>query len=97
MSRRETAERTLAVVGVPRHATRHIARAVSAEQRAYVLHSQECLDSGIDLRECPFSIALDLGIAPIEWGPWQDVAIPVSICDEEGDLLPSVFQEGEAS
>lgn len=47
------------IVGFARHATRHYARVVSAEQVVYILHSQRCVSSGRDLRECPFSIALD--------------------------------------
>lgn len=95
MSRRESAAKTLAIVGVPRHPSRHIAKAVSAEQRVYILHSQECIDSGIDLRECEFSVALDQGIDLDEWWHWQDEALPVTICDDEGDLLPSVLRPGE--
>jgi hypothetical protein len=29
------------------------------EQTVYILHSRECLTSGIDLRDCRFSLALD--------------------------------------
>ncbi len=50
------------LVGIRRHQTEHFGRADSTEQTVYILHSQECKDSGIDLRECPFSIALDQGI-----------------------------------
>lgn len=49
------------IVGAPRSLAHHYGRAVSAEQRIYILHSKVCLDSGIDLRSCPFSVALDLG------------------------------------
>ena len=52
------------IVGAKRRATDHIARAVSAEQEVYILHSQECRDGTPDLRTCPFSIALDQGIEP---------------------------------
>lgn len=78
------------VVGVPRHPTYHIARAVSAEQTVYVLHSQQCLDSGIDLRMCPFSLALDNGIRLHEWT--EDKPLPVAIrCSIEGErLVPNV-------
>lgn len=47
------------IVGARRHATHHLGRAVSAEQAVYILHSVACKDSGLDLRECPFSLALD--------------------------------------
>jgi len=47
------------IVGAQRHRTRHIARAVSAEQRIYIMHSVRCLELYPDLRQCPYSIALD--------------------------------------
>ena len=53
------------IVGARCHPTRHQARAVSAEQTVYILHSQECRDSTPDLRDCPFSVALDNGIDPL--------------------------------
>ena len=65
------------IVGVPRHATEHWARAVSAEQTVYILHSHKCLDSGIDLRDCRFSLALDNGIRQNEW--IEDEPVPVEI------------------
>lgn len=73
-----------AIVGVERHQTRHYARAVSAEQTAYVLHSRECLTSRVDLRECLFSLALDRGIEISRWT--QDAAVHVHI--ERGRLVP---------
>lgn len=65
------------IVGVERHATEHWARAVSAEKCVYILHSHECLNSGVDLRECRFSRALDNGIRVSEWV--EDEALPVAI------------------
>lgn len=67
------------IVGVPRHATLHFARAVSAEHTVYVLHSHECKQSGIDLRQCEFSRALDRGIDLRQWV--EDVAVQVHIVD----------------
>ena len=55
------------IVGATRHGTDHLARADSAAQTVYILHSQECRDATPDLRTCPFSIALDGGIEPDEW------------------------------
>ncbi len=75
------------IVGVPRHATEHWARAVSAEQQVYVLHSAQCRDSGIDLRCCAFSIALDRGIDLGDWDGVEDTAVPVMIGDD-GLLFP---------
>ncbi len=76
------------VVGARRDTKTHLGRAVSAEQRVYVLHSHECLETGTDLRECDYSIALDLGIDVEVWGGWQDQAVELSIDREVGDLLP---------
>lgn len=74
------------IVGVERHATRHYARAVSAEQVVYILHSHECKDSGIDLRECPFSVALDRGIDEYDWSDREDR--PVLVRVRNGFLIP---------
>lgn len=72
------------IVGVARHPTWHYARAVSAEQKVYILHSQKCLDSGIDLRDCVFSHALDRGIDLDHWV--EDVSVQVVI--RNGSLIP---------
>lgn len=73
------------IVGVRRHDDEHWARAVSAEQKVYILHSRKCLDSGRDLRECPFSLALDNGILLADW--LEDEALPVVIDDVRGAPL----------
>jgi len=52
-------------------------RVLSAEQTVYILHPQACLDSGIDLRNCRFSLALDNGIDLDEWT--EDVALIVDV------------------
>jgi hypothetical protein len=78
-----------AIVGTERHPTRHYARAVSAEQVCYILHSQRCKDSGEDLRECLFSVALDSGIDMDVWGDHQDKAVRVSI-NRDLRLIPVV-------
>ena len=76
------------IVGVKRHRQAHYGRAVSSEKMVYILHSQRCLDSGIDLRWCRFSLALDRGIRTGDWdgyldqpvilGVFQDVLFPVA-------------------
>lgn len=66
-------------VGVPRHPVLHHGRAVSDEQTVYILHSQECLASGIDIRECAYSIALDHGILDEDWVDHQDKPVALSI------------------
>lgn len=71
------ADRIEQIVGASRHPTDHIGRAVSAEQTFYILHSLECLDSGVDVRQCPYSLALDLGIDPAEWQ--EDVPVRLAI------------------
>jgi hypothetical protein len=75
------------VVGAKRHEWKHQARAVSAEQTVYILHSQQCLDSGVDLRDCEFSLALDRGINPRHWR--EDVALIVEVIN--GSLRPYGF------
>lgn len=72
------------IVGAARHPTHHIGRAVSAEQTFYILHSHECRDSGVDLRDCAYSAALDEGIDPAEWT--EDV--PLSLAIHDGRLVP---------
>jgi hypothetical protein len=77
-----------AIVGVRRHVSEHIGRAISAEQTVYIVHSRECIESGIDLRQCPFSVALDdYGIAE-EWEGWEDKPVVLEL-DECGFLQAS--------
>lgn len=74
------------IVGVTRHRKAHYGRAVSDEQTVYILHSKECLDSGIDLRDCRFSIALDRGIDLRRWDGYEDK--PVALGVWETKLIP---------
>jgi len=74
------------IVGVRRHPEKHYGRAVSDEETCYILHSQECKDGGIDLRACPFSIALDRGISRNRWADFQDM--PVELWISMGRLVP---------
>jgi hypothetical protein len=71
------ADQIEAIVGVDRHPTDHYARAVSAEQTVYILHPRSCLDLGIDLRDCPYSLALDRGINVEQW--IEDAPVIVTI------------------
>lgn len=75
------------IVGVSRHPQAHYGRAVSSEQRVYILHSEECRDSGIDLRDCPFSLALDRGIELGVWAGREDA--PVNVHVRHGRLVPA--------
>ncbi|OZC62127.1 hypothetical protein CH267_00875 [Rhodococcus sp. 06-621-2] len=68
-----------AIVGADRHRKAHLGRAVSAQQRVYILHSQQCLDSGIDLRECRFSKALDDGIEVDRWAGSEDMPVVLGV------------------
>jgi hypothetical protein len=92
----DTIEQT---VGAERHAVQHLARAVSAEQTVYVLHSHACNDSGIDLRECPYSAALDNGIDPSDWaGGYEDRTVVVAIIrDRLFPIVPPWLEEGATS
>ena len=74
------------IVGARRHAHQHLGRAVSVEQAVYILHSEKCRDSGIDLRDCPYSKALDNGIDMDWWHQHQDRAVVVA--PFHGRLIP---------
>lgn len=76
------------VVGIKRHETDHYARAVSSEQRVYILHSQECLDIFDDLRDCPISKALDRGIREDDWRGYEDQAVRVCVSVSALRLIP---------
>lgn len=88
MTRLESAATIEAKVGAKRHPTDHLGRAVSVMQRVYILHSEECRGSDIDLRECEFSVALDGGIDLSDWVDRQDVPVVLGI-DDFGDLVPT--------
>lgn len=65
------------IVGAPRHEWVHFGRADSLQGRFFLLHSRRCVATNSDLRECPFSQALDRGIYP---GPADlDRTVPVGI------------------
>lgn len=80
------------IVGIARHRTDHYVRAVSAEQRVYILHSRECLDGGADLRECRFSRALERGIDRESWFDAEDAVVALFISG--GRLIPFMAPEG---
>jgi hypothetical protein len=75
-----------AIVGAKRDYELHLGRAVSAEGRVYVLHSQRCLLGHEDLRQCRYSLALDKGINPEAWVDREDVPVELGIHD--GRLYP---------
>ena len=74
------------IVGVKRHRQVHYGRAASEEQTFYILHSQECLDRGVDLRECLFSVALDGGIEVVVWDALQDRPVVLGVLQDR--LVP---------
>lgn len=84
MTDRVSPKRIEQIVGVQRHQTKHYGRAVSAEQTVYILHSRACRAWNPDLRECPFSLALDRGIDLDRWV--EDV--PVELAIDGGRLVP---------
>lgn len=88
MSRIEPAETIEATVGIKRSRSWHFARAVSAEQRVYVLHSEACMKANPDPRACTYSVALDLGIDLGVWSEHEDRAVWVQIDSDHGDLVP---------
>ncbi len=88
MSRLEPSDKIESIVGAKRHETLHIGRAVSAEQRVYIMHSQQCLESDIDLRDCDYSLALDDGINLIEWDGMEDKPVVLHIAEDTGELVP---------
>ncbi len=63
------------LVGARRHPIHHLARLDSASSTVYILHSLTCLDSGIDLRECRWSLSLDAGIREEEWLPDETLLV----------------------
>jgi hypothetical protein len=70
------------IVGVWRHPVDHVARARSAEQKVYILHSVACVSVTADLRECPFSVALDRGIDLEVWKDLEDRPVTIEIRDD---------------
>jgi hypothetical protein len=76
------------IVGASRHHAAHYGRAVSTEQTVYILHSKDCLDSGIDLRECLFSVALDNGISMDRWAEFEDTPVELWVSTADGRLVP---------
>ncbi len=76
------------IVGADRHATMHIGRADSSDEMVYILHSHECKDSGIDLRDCNLSLALDNGIDRSQWDGYEDRPVALGIIHDR--LVPLV-------
>lgn len=97
MTRLERADQIETIVGAKRHPTVHLARAASAEQRVYLLHPDECIARGIDLRTCEYSEALDHGIDLDAWAGAEDQPVRVLIDPEYDDLIPATATETAAA
>lgn len=75
------------IVGVKRHTLAEIGRSVTAEETFYILHSKLCCDRYDDLRDCPFSLALDnYGIDPEIWDEWRDQPVVIGLVN--GKIAP---------
>ncbi|WP_314429609.1 hypothetical protein [Microbacterium lacticum] len=91
MSRVESAEKIEGIVGAKRHAVDHIGRAVTAESRVYILHSERCRAQYADLRECPYSRALDRGIdVRKRWAGFLDRPVRLWVSVATHKLVPEV-------
>lgn len=86
MSRAIPTDMIEGIVGIRRDRVVHYARAITAEKTVYILHSQECLNSKIDLRDCQFSIAMDKGILLGDWSGLYDRTVAIGIW--QGRLVP---------
>lgn len=81
------AEKIEVIVGTKRSQHYHCGNASRYSRTAYILHSQDCLDSGIDLRKCSFSLALDAkGIDRHKWYGMEDRPMVLDI--EDGYIVP---------
>lgn len=77
MTRAVPADKIEAIVGVNRDPVEHYGLALDEELVFYILHSGACRDSSPDsLHDCPFSLALDLGI---DRDLFPDYAVPLRI------------------
>ncbi|TDO18154.1 hypothetical protein EV580_1337 [Mycobacterium sp. BK086] len=60
---------------------------VTADQKIYILHSRECFESGLDLRECLFSQALDNGVERDSWANHENIPVALGISDGQLEAL----------
>lgn len=80
------------IVGARRHRKAHIGRAISDQETVYILHSRECLSTGVDLRECRFSVALDHGIPLARWSGKEDRPVLLAVWGKV--LIPAADLSG---
>jgi hypothetical protein len=75
------------IVGRKRSNLLHYARLISEDGMFYIMHSLQCVEFEKDLRECPYSLALDEGVDPEVWRGWIDK--PAVLIDiQDGRLVP---------
>lgn len=75
------------IVGAPRQQSIHLGKAVTENQMFYILHSVECVESGVDLRECRYSQTLaQYGVDIFTWSMYLDRTVLLGI-DAHG-LVP---------
>lgn len=89
MSNHVEPDKIEAYVGMPRHAHLHWAKL--DRDVLFILHSERCLKAHKDLRDCPYSKALDLTVlSDGYWGIWEAcMGEPkVPMIDPEGYLVP---------
>lgn len=74
------------LVGAARRDTEHLGRHIPEAGMTYILHSRQCLSHRIDLRACPYSVALDEGIDPDAWIGYENQPVYLAIHEVYGDL-----------
>ena len=81
------------LVGARRSPGAHLGRADSEAGKVYILHSQRCLDTGMDLRGCRFSIALDFGISMEDWEGFEDETVALRVYEDRLIPVPLTWSE----
>lgn len=94
MSERVPAAEIEKIVGVTRHPIQHWGRMVRG--RMFILHSTACKGEFDDLRDCPFSLALDGGIHLADfYGHLEGHPVMLGI-DPSGWLVPAELADTRA-
>lgn len=75
------------IVGTHRRDFDHVANMVTGDEKVYILHSKMCVTLRPDLRECPFSRALDRGVIESAWDGFKDMPVVVGFIGDHG-LFP---------
>ena len=57
------------IFGVPRRKHEHLI--MVKDGTMYIMHSKDCVDSGIDLRDCEYSVKMDTGYLKPNFSPWD--------------------------